>query len=370
MASLPKLVLVGGDGGRSGVPRHIEHLCHALAERAEISVLSDKDRGGYAFANSLRHVVVPGLATSLNPVSAIRAHAGLLAALSEIRPDLVWAHARMSLPLCRWALRSGNLGRLMVTYHGLPFGPGHGPLKSSVSRVIEAASLRVSDRHDAVFLTSEDRTAMEPSLRGHRLHLLPNSSRLGGFNAGRPMKAGDRTLVMLTRDSSQKNLDLAARVFRALPDGFKLSLYGMGTESDALKRRFSDILGGAIHRVMFHGDTADVRPALASADGLLVTSRYEGLSISMIEAMEAGLPIFSTPVGGTKMIQQIHPLFGTITDDLSETARTIDRMTATFHQSPEIWREKIHAAWRGTFSPELWTKKVRDLVDDVLNGRP
>lgn len=370
MGQRPKIVLVGGDGGRSGVPRHIGHLCGVLADSADLTVISDVDRGGYGFAAHYRHLVVPGLATSLNPFAALTAKRGLAAALRGVQPDLVWAHARMSLPLSRWVMRGGGLGKLMVTYHGLPFGPGHGAAKSAVSRVIEAVSLRYAAPHDVVFLTDEDREAMASRVAGLRSHVLPNCSWLGGGPLEVP-QGGPKRLAMLTRDSAQKNLDLAARVFAALPEGFTLDLYGMGTDAPGLRARMAGLMRPAtLARVNFGGDIADVRKALSGADGLLVTSRYEGLSISMIEAMEMGLPIFSTRVGGTALLRGIHPLFGDVSEDLAATAALIVALTQTYRTAPQDWAGRIHAAWAAHFAPEVWAGQVRALVAGVLDSRP
>lgn len=369
MAARPKIALVGGDGGRSGVPRHISHLFDVLSDRADVTVISDLDRGGYGFAMDPAHVIVPGLATSLNPVAALRAGRGLARALRQIAPDLVWAHARMALPLSRWITRRGDLGRLMVTYHGLPFGSGHGAVKSLISKGIEETSLRISVPHDVVFLTEEDRAAMTGRLRNQRQHVLPNCSWLGGFQPP-VLRAGPRRLVMLTRDSAQKNLDLAARVFGALGPGFTLDIYGMGTDAPALQARFATILPPEVlARVLFGGDLDDVRAVLADADGLLVTSRYEGLSISMIEAMEMGLPLFSTPVGGTALLSTLNPLFGALGADLTEGAAVIDQITQTYRADPAGWAMRIHDAWASKFAPPLWAAAVHDLVDQVLGGR-
>ena len=365
----PRLVLIGGDGGRSGVPSHIAHLCEVLDNVAQITVISDVDRGGYEFARRYGHTEVRGLATSVNPWAAARAAMGLRGALEGLKPDLVWAHARMALPLSRWTLRGGDMGRLMVTYHGVPFGAGHGLGKSLISRGIESVSWRIAAPHDVVFLTDEDRQAMQRWSVGGRQHVLPNCSKLGGFVPQDAQPRDIRRLVMMTRDSGQKNLTLAARIFGQLPTDFHLSLYGMGTDLPSLRGRFDRILGAKdITRVQFLGETKDVRGALAGACGLLVTSRYEGLSISMIEAMEMGLPVFSTPVGGTNLIGRVHPAFGLLDGDIAHNAAVIDGLTRDFNQARALNGAKIHAAWKATFAPEVWAQKVHSLVETVLGS--
>jgi glycosyltransferase involved in cell wall biosynthesis len=43
----------------------------------------------------------------------------------------------------------------------------------------------------------------------------------------------------------------------------------------------------------------DVRDLLPAFDALLFCSEREGLSLAMLEAMAAGVPVLATPVGGT-----------------------------------------------------------------------
>ncbi len=372
MSGLPHLVLLGGDGGRSGVPRYLAQLTRALLPVARITVMSDEDRGGYGFAARLGvpHVAVPGLATSGNPAAVQRTARALRRALEAAKPDYVWANARMSVPLARlWAQRNARQSgsaRLIVTHHGLPFGPGFGRTTSTVSRAVEIGFLRRGPQQDIVFLTEEDRAAFPAKpLMAHRAHVLGNCSDLGGFV---PQAAGHgpRRLVMLSRDARQKNLDAAARVFAQVPGDMRLDLWGMGTDSADLRARFAAILPPeALARVGFCGMIADVRPILAAADMLLATSRYEGLSISMIEAMEFGLPIATTQVGGVALLAQHHPLLAVIDPatpaGCAAAAARIDQMTAAFRQDRAGQGAAIHAAWAGVFAPEAWEAQARAL---------
>lgn len=364
MQARPRIVLIGGDGGHSGVPRHIGQLCVALAGFADLTVVSDLDRGGYGFTAGLDHVVVPGLRTALNPASIVGAGRKLRAVLAERRPDLVWAHARMAVPLARMVVR----GRLMVSTHGVPVGPGWRGLFLGA----EMTGLFGRPGQDLVYLTEGDRRALPSvALKRHRVHVLPNCSDLGRFSLPEFANFGPCRLVMLTRHCTQKNLGLAARIFAALPSDTRLEIYGEGTDGRRIRVLFQRVLGEqTMRRVVFGGVTSDVAGVLAGADGLLSTSRYEGLSIAMLEAMEMGLPVFSTGVGGTDLLERVHPLFGLITPDLPASARMITQKIGLYRSAQADWAARIHQAWAAHFHPEPWGERVRGMVRAVLERRP
>ena len=78
-----------------------------------------------------------------------------------------------------------------------------------------------------------------------------------------------------------------------------LELWGEGplqTDLQALADRL-----GVTQSVAFRGHVADVRPKLQEMDLFVLASRVEGNSNAILEAMDAGLPIVATRVGGTPM---------------------------------------------------------------------
>lgn len=65
-------------------------------------------------------------------------------------------------------------------------------------------------------------------------------------------------------------------------------------EAEALARRL-----GLAERVVFAGLRRDVPDLLPGLDALVFSSLREGLSMAMLEAMAAGVPVVATAVGGT-----------------------------------------------------------------------
>lgn len=116
------------------------------------------------------------------------------------------------------------------------------------------------------------------------------------------------TPILLTvgRLDEQKGLcyllDAMPQIIEKLPQ-VRLLMVGAGELEADLKEQ-ARILG--IEReVIFTGLRTDVATFLSIADLFLMPSLWEGLSISMLEAMSAGLPVVVTDVGGAPEVMAL-----------------------------------------------------------------
>jgi glycosyltransferase involved in cell wall biosynthesis len=101
--------------------------------------------------------------------------------------------------------------------------------------------------------------------------------------------------VCVGRLSRQKGQDvlLAAwpTVIERVP-GATLALVGAGDEEEALR-------AGAADSVHFAGQRTDVKDWLAAADVVVLPSRWEGMSIGLLEALASGRSVIATDVAGS-----------------------------------------------------------------------
>jgi glycosyltransferase involved in cell wall biosynthesis len=106
----------------------------------------------------------------------------------------------------------------------------------------------------------------------------------------------DRIALCVGRLSAVKGqdvlLDAWATVVRAVPRALLL-LAGDGPDRAELEAR-------ALERVRFLGRPADLPAVYAAADLVVIPSRSEGMSITMLEAMARGRSVVSTEVGGAR----------------------------------------------------------------------
>lgn len=105
--------------------------------------------------------------------------------------------------------------------------------------------------------------------------------------------------IHIGRFSAQKNHKLLIDSFYEARKTLKestLSLLGTGELMDAVKDQVESL--GLSNCIFFVGLQSDVYPYLNKADAFVLSSNYEGMPMSLIEAMGTGLPIVSTDVGG------------------------------------------------------------------------
>lgn len=83
-------------------------------------------------------------------------------------------------------------------------------------------------------------------------------------------------------------------------NNLKLQIVGDGVQRVELEEKIHSL--GLSDKVSVTGVVSNVENYLADADVYVACSLFEGLPISMLEAMAAGLPIVSTDVGGVREI--------------------------------------------------------------------
>ena len=106
-------------------------------------------------------------------------------------------------------------------------------------------------------------------------------------------------LLHIGRFNEQKNhrrvLESFALFVKEYPEA-ELTLLGEGDLMEATRQYAEELALSS--RVHFLGSQSDVYPYLHNADIFLLPSDYEGMPMTIIEAMGTGLPIVATRVGG------------------------------------------------------------------------
>lgn len=291
-----------GSGGAEAV---VADLAADRIQRGDqVAVASDRGwrtadvagRGADLVPVPLRRPGAPALARSV---------ARLARCLRRRPADLLHTHNVRATAAASLAQRAaGRRAPLVTTVHGL--APADYPRAARLLRgcadVVVAVSDDVADR------------LRDGGLPADRLRVVENAApalRLPGRAAARaalglPEEAP--VAVSVARLVAPKRHDLLVDAWARLPHRSTgagagagvgaplLLLAGDGAGRADLERRIE--AAGVSDRVRLLGDRRDVDRLLAAADLLVLASDREGLPMSVLEAMTAGVPVAASAVGG------------------------------------------------------------------------
>jgi glycosyltransferase involved in cell wall biosynthesis len=115
----------------------------------------------------------------------------------------------------------------------------------------------------------------------------------------------ENSIVFLGRLEPEKDPRKIIECFEKLAPhcNWRLELYGDGTELEYLKRTANNSMYR--DRIKFGGWVCDPRTVLEKAGIFVVTSRYEGFGIALVEAMSLGAPCvsFDCPFGPREIVE-------------------------------------------------------------------
>ncbi len=293
------------------------------------------------------------LPANRNPVAGA---SRLRNALSDFAPHVIHAHTVRALPMLALA-RTG--APVLLTHHNtrLPFPPW-------MFRLVD----RMTQGYVAIGAEVESilrRHVHKPIVR------IPNAaSRL--FKPGAPRSLGDgrQTILSVGAISSQKNYGLLIEVAAAMTNAGRLNplprfrIAGGGADLSVLRTRVAELELGDV--VEFLGERSDVPQLMQESDLYLNVSLYEGMPLTLLEAMASGLPIVATDVPGNRELVEDGangakaPL-----GDAEAIARAISGVLS----DPDRYRQLSEGAIRKSadFSIERAGERHRDLYETVAS---
>jgi glycosyltransferase involved in cell wall biosynthesis len=263
-------------------------------------------------AEGFRVVGVP-FQRRLMPLAHVRAFGDLVRLFRAERPDLVHAHMPISGFLARLAARVAGVPRVAYTCHGFLFNQDGSWLRRLAGLVMEWIGGRFTD----VFMTVSASEAADAS----RLWIFQGAETVGNgrdpavfrvdpvararIRAERGTPADRVVVVAVSRLVRVKGYPELAAAMREVPDA-ELWVVGERLDSDRgddMRELLMDAgLGDRLHLLGYRDDVAAV---LAAADIFALPSYFEGLPMSVIEAMLTGLPVVASDIDGPR--EQVVP---------------------------------------------------------------
>ncbi len=147
----------------------------------------------------------------------------------------------------------------------------------------------------------------------------------------------------------------------------QLLLVGDGPDRDALARQAEAC--GLGSRVRFAGKQGRVGPWLAAMDVYVNSSLSEGMSLSILEAMSAGLPLVVTDVGANSQLVGGDSAAGLVVPagDTTAMAKAIVRLIASPDERQSLGKNSA-ARFQQNYSADTMVSAYADLYNSILDG--
>ncbi len=350
---------------QGGIQRHIQDLSSHLREKGHHVTLAgapnvwgNKESDPNFVELALDQVAATGR-SRLGRVRAIfECATRLRSVLREREIDLVHCHETAPALVVRAALRNKATPKI-ITYHG-----------SAPSRTRQFA--RVS-RYCADHVVSPSQTTLNelisfgvPKEKTRVLGLgisekpEPDISDVRRIRSALKLKDTDPLFVSLSRLDHQKGIDVmidvAKRVLTEAPEAV-FAICGTGP-LDGQVQNWAQT-AGLDNRFVFLGSVSNVQDYLAAADVFLLTSRWEALPISIVEAFRAGLPVIATDCGGVAELvdETVGRLCGV------EDVDTLTKTVLELGRDPNLRKRLSEAALRKSQDDRFDPQTVHDAFE-------
>jgi glycosyltransferase involved in cell wall biosynthesis len=247
----------------------------------------------------------------IRPLQDARALAVLTRLLSRSRYTIVHTHTSKPGILGRLAARRVGVPAIIHTPHLFPFHEESGRLASAAYVRCERLAARWCDRIVTVSDFHRDWALRLGIGRPGQVISIPNGvpseravPRRPREEVRRELGIGDGFAILTPgRLAPQKGVEYliraAPRVREAVP-GARIVVAGVGPLEERLSKLIVEL--GVENTVRLLGFRHDVADLLDASDLVVLPSLWEGLSISLLEAMAAAKPILTTTLGSNREV--------------------------------------------------------------------
>jgi exopolysaccharide biosynthesis polyprenyl glycosylphosphotransferase len=382
----PHVMLVISKGEAGGAQSHVLALCQSLQTKVNFTVVI----GGPA-DSTLAHQLsdmgidvypLPAITQTLNPLKLLPAVQQLQALIAQHKPDMVHAHSAIAGVVARLAaLRAGVPA--IYTVHGFGFKPEVPWLQRSMSSLAERALARWTAQMLCVS-QHERNLAYSLPIDSDRIHVIPNGLPLlpsaPTDSDGRQQVADASTVnaapsnaSIAHHDEATPRLIMVARM--AAPKRHDLLIQALALVRNSLGRELPVTFAGdgpllAQHQALaqsldlqaitWAGDVADVPALLAQHEVFVLLSDHEGMPITVLEAMRAGLCVLASDLPGTR--EQIAPNQDGVL--VSPHPQAVAEQLLRIAKEPQL-RKRLGKAAQQTFETQFTAKQMADRVLQV-----
>lgn len=224
----------------------------------------------------------------------------LYKALNKIKPDIVHTHLHAAIYAVPWYIFHKKAVKVHTVHSvaSMELGAIHRIVQGFAYRFLGVVPVAISPSvKESIVKQYKIRTRKVPVIL-NGIDVSRYNVPCGGENVSRPF-----TIINVASFSKWKNQMLLLNSFYNVTlkhPNTRLVFVGEGPEKAEVERAAHKL--GIADKTLFAGLTSEVERYLSGADVFVLSSAFEGLPLSILEAYAAGLPVISTKVGGVQDI--------------------------------------------------------------------
>ncbi len=270
---------------------------HAALATGETGFLTDEARALGIPVYHLKHLAAP-----LSPLDDFRALGEISGIIRAFQPDLIHAHSSKAGILARIAARYHRTP-CIFTVHGWAFSQGVTFRRKCLALPVEWLAGNLGA---AIITASEfDRDlALRYSICDAERITTILAAKSDDPTRANPEAGDPPVITMVARFCAQKDHLTLLRALSEVQLPFRLRLAGDGPLLERARTAAAEL--GLEKKAEFLGNCSRVAELLSGTQVFALISRYEGLPVSVLEAMRAGLPIVATDTGGVSEAVRNH----------------------------------------------------------------
>ena len=282
-----------------GAQSYVASLLPALVGQFDVTVAAHGPgplRDATEAADHARFVPLKSVQQPISPMRDLAGFVELLRLLRRERPDILHANSSKAGALGRLAAFLTGVPIRIFTVHGWAFAAHSGVSArlyrwaDRLVRPLTTTTICVSERELAAGLAAGTCAA-------ERAVVILNAVDVTGSPRSKPVDRKRPLIVSVGRLKAPKDFPTLVRALGKLtPDSFEAVIVGEGPDRGRLEEEIEAL--GLGERVRLAGERRDVPELLAGADVFVLSSNSEGMPVSVLEAMAAGLPVVASRVGG------------------------------------------------------------------------
>lgn len=245
---------------------------------------------------NVKIIVLNSVSRNLNPIKDLIAIKEIKSIINKETPDIVHVHSSKAGALGRIAARKSK-AKVIFTAHGWAFTDGVGKKKALLYKKIEKYLTKFSDKIICVskfdLKIAKDAQFFKGNTKGVCIY--------NGVVEPSDIKFirdfGIPKMVMVARFDNQKNQELLINSLVKFKE-YDFNMTFIGDGPNLVKCKSIVEKENLTSKIFFEGFKSNVDDFLKESNCFVLSTNYEGLPISIIEAMSYRLPIISSNVGG------------------------------------------------------------------------